>query len=137
MSAANALDVELFADRSGDPRLVIAHYARSGLRVFPVRLTPGSKATDKRPPYGYLWLERATSNVAHAVQDVDDACARYGDDNVAIAWALGLDGYLALDRSPTAGSSRVLRYAGVPGRREPGTGRPTTRGAGRRTSAAG
>ena len=74
-----------------DPRLLAARYARAGLRVFPVR------STDKRPPLGYLWKSRATTDVAQAVQDADDAAARFGDGNVSIAWALGLDGCVALD----------------------------------------
>jgi hypothetical protein len=89
---AAALDEELFAPRHGDdPRTVIAHYARAGLRVFPVH------AGKKEPPPGFMWKARATSNIAHAVEDADHACAKFGEDLVSIAWACGLDGYLALD----------------------------------------
>jgi len=85
-------DEELFAPRPGDdPRMTIAHYARHGLAVFAVH------AETKAPPPGYLWKARATSNVAHAVDDADYACSLWGEANVSIAWALGLDGYVALD----------------------------------------
>jgi hypothetical protein len=75
------------------------NYARSGLRVFPVVMaedrTDGKRP--KEPPYGYDWDGRASSNVSTVVQDIEDAASRYGWDALGIAWAVGLDGCVALD----------------------------------------
>ena len=57
----------------------------------------------KRPPRGYLWKERASSNVNHVAQDFTDAIADHSEGSLGIGWALGIDGYVALDLdAPTA-----------------------------------
>lgn len=66
-------------------------YARYGLRVFPV------EATGKRPLPGYGWAELATSETAAVVDDFARAIELWGEDATSVAWALGRDGYLAVD----------------------------------------
>ena len=66
-------------------------YSRYGLRVFPVH------ATDKRPMPGYGWVELASTQTNHVYEDFERAILEWGEDNVSVAWALGLDGYLAVD----------------------------------------
>ena len=65
-------------------------YSRYGLRVFPVH------ATDKRPMPGYGWIELASTQTNHVVEDFERAVELWGDQ-VSVAWALGQDGYLAVD----------------------------------------
>ena len=45
---------------------------------------------------GYGWVELATSATNHVVEDFTRAIELWGD-NVSVAWALGLDGYMAVD----------------------------------------
>jgi hypothetical protein len=72
-----------------DQRALI--YSRYGLRIFPV------KADEKRPMPGYGWIELASSQTNHVVEDFMRAIELWGEDNVSVAWALGLDGYMAVD----------------------------------------
>ena len=89
-----ALDEDLFAPRQSDDITATAcHYARAGMRVFPVRMDDGRKS----PPPGYLWKARASSNVNEVAQDFTDVVLDFGDDGVGVGWALGLDGHVALD----------------------------------------
>jgi RecA-family ATPase len=67
------------------------HYARYGLRVFPTH------AVTKRPLPGYGWVELASSQTNHVYEDFERAIQEWGAENVSVAWALGLDGYLAVD----------------------------------------
>jgi hypothetical protein len=71
-------------------------YGRAGMSVFPVHFNPGA-ADDKAPMPGYLWQERASVVVAHIVDDFDLAIQTWGESNVSVSWALGQDGYMAID----------------------------------------
>jgi hypothetical protein len=64
--------------------------SRYGLRVFPVQ------TEHKTPMPGYGWLELASSQTNHVVEDFTRAEELWGE-NVSVAWALGLDGYMAVD----------------------------------------
>lgn len=66
-------------------------YARFGLRIFPVH------SDDKSPMPGYGWVELASSTINEVVEDFDRAAQLWGDDHVSVGWALGLDGYVAID----------------------------------------
>ena len=66
-------------------------YAEFGLRVFPVH------ATDKTPMPKYFWAEMASSRVNHVVEDFTYAAELWHEDHVSIAWALGQDGFMAVD----------------------------------------
>ena len=77
------------------PTQVIARFAGAGMTIFPVDMRPGPD--QKRPGYGYLWKQRATSDLRAAVDDFVEAEQRIGTEFVGIAWALGLDGYVAND----------------------------------------
>lgn len=64
-------------------------YARMGLKVFPTRgkvVAPGVK-----------WTETASSSVSDVVQMFTDAVEALGEEWLGIGWALGLNGYIALD----------------------------------------
>jgi hypothetical protein len=65
-------------------------YSDYGLRIFPVH------ATEKRPMPGYGWVELASSQTNHIVEDFLRAEELWGDQ-VSVAWALGLDGFMAVD----------------------------------------
>jgi hypothetical protein len=71
-------------------------YGRAGISVFPVHYAPGAQ-DDKAPMPGYLWQDRATDRVQYIVEDFEDAIRLWGEANVSIAWALGQDGYMAID----------------------------------------
>ena len=71
-------------------------YARYGLRVFPVLIDPGNEG-DKGPMPGYGWVAMASSKLNEVVEDFDRAVQLWGEDRVGVAWALGLDGYVAID----------------------------------------
>lgn len=66
-------------------------YGAAGMHVFPIH------AETKSPMYGYGWAVQATTNDADIVQDFTMAIMMWGADNVSVAWALGLDGKMALD----------------------------------------
>lgn len=73
-------------------------YARAGLRVFPVDMRPGDDGRPRKAPLpGYLWKERATSKINHVVEDFDEAARIVDVYQLGVGWALGLDGYVALD----------------------------------------
>ena len=72
------------------------NYARLKMRVFPVRWNPGGDG-HKAPMPGYAWRVSASSKINEVVEDFDRATQLWGDDNVMIAWALGEDGYMAVD----------------------------------------
>lgn len=75
-----------------------AVYARAGMRVFPCDMRPDANGKPRKAPlHGYLWKERATCRVNEVVEDVTAAIDAIGEADVGIAWALGLDGCLALD----------------------------------------
>jgi hypothetical protein len=74
-----------------------AGYARLGLRVFPVVMIPVRGVRAKEPPSGYLWKARASNLVSEVVQDFEEAAHRYGAANLGVAWACGIDGYVAVD----------------------------------------
>lgn len=77
---------------------VAVELARAGLRVFPVDMRPGPDGKrSKRPLPGYRWKDRASSAVNHVVEDFLDAEERLAPEDIGVAWALGLDGYLAVD----------------------------------------
>lgn len=73
-----------------------AEYARFGLRVFPVLIAPGTEG-DKGPMPGYGWVALASSKLNEVVEDFDRAVQLWGEDRVGVGWALGLDGYVAID----------------------------------------
>lgn len=79
---------------------IAVEYARAGLSVFPVdmRLNPDGSHV-KKAPYGYLWLDRATSVVAVVESDFRRAVDVDGipDSELGIGWACGKDGRIALD----------------------------------------
>jgi len=64
--------------------------------VIPIRLFPVNAQT-KRPLPSYIWPQRATDRKNRIVEDFLYAIETWGEDNVSIAWALGLDGCLAID----------------------------------------
>jgi hypothetical protein len=71
-------------------------YARFRMRVFPVRWNPGA-ADHKAPMPNYAWRLMATTDVYGVVRDFELAISLWGEDNVMIAWALGEDGFMAVD----------------------------------------
>ena len=81
--------------------LLAETYAAAGFRVFPVDMRPDERGKPRKTPFhGYLWKERATLDPEVAVSDVLAAYVAAGPGNeqlVGIGWALGLDGYVALD----------------------------------------
>jgi hypothetical protein len=77
------------------PTNAAARFAEGGMSVFPVDMRPGE--TCKGPLYGYRWKQRATSVVRDVVDDFIEAEQTIGIDYVGVGWALGLDGYVALD----------------------------------------
>ena len=77
-------------------RDIACEYGRAKISVFPVHYAPGAQ-DDKAPPPGYLWQDRATDRVQYIVEDFEDAIRLWGEGNVSIAWALGQDGYMAVD----------------------------------------
>lgn len=84
------------ADDSSDTATVsimemAVSYARTGMRVFPVN------STDKGPMPGYGWTALATAKINEVVEDFDRAIQLWGEAHTSVAWALGLDGYVALD----------------------------------------
>lgn len=91
-------DVDLFGDSTEkrDATSVAAGYARAGMRVFPV-LRSADPTLDKRPVPGYRWLDHASDRVGAVVEDFVAAVVDHGEDRVAVGWALGLDGYCAVD----------------------------------------
>jgi hypothetical protein len=101
MSAAivDPFDEALFAPDAAEPITNrAAYYARCGLRVFPVDMRVNSDGKrPKAPAKRYLWKARATTRMAEVVDDFMAAVDDWGEDGVGIAWALGLDGYFALD----------------------------------------
>ena len=66
-------------------------YARVEMRVFPVH------AITKEPMPGYGWPQLATTKINEVVEDFDRAIQLWGEGNVSVGWALGLDGYVAID----------------------------------------
>lgn len=75
---------------------IACSYGRAGMSVFPVHYAPGAQ-DDKAPMAGYLWQQMATDKVHHIVEDFTQAIIAWGEANVSIAWALGQDGYMAID----------------------------------------
>lgn len=71
-------------------------YARLKMRVFPARWNPGGEG-HKAPMPNYAWRALASCEINHVVEDFDRATQLWGEDNVMIAWALGEDGYMAVD----------------------------------------
>jgi len=69
---------------------IALQYSRFGLRIFPVH------TVEKRPMPGYGWIELASTQTNHVYEDFERAIELWGDQ-VSVAWALGLDGYLAVD----------------------------------------
>lgn len=67
------------------------NYARMGLRIFPVH------AVNKSPLPGYGWAALASNKINEVVEDFDRAIQEWGHDFVSVAWALGLDDYVAID----------------------------------------
>jgi len=92
MTNESSSDVEDSYYDDGESALEAAlRAARYGIRVFPVN------ATTKRPLPGYGWKELATEKVNHVVEDFTRASELWGDDETSVAWALGLDGFVAID----------------------------------------
>ncbi len=77
------------------PAQAAARFARAGLKVFPVDMRPGE--THKLPPYGYMWKQRATTNLAEVDEDFSDAEHDLGIEFVGVGWALGQDRCFGLD----------------------------------------
>jgi hypothetical protein len=83
--------------RPDEPLLdYVVRCCRRGMRIFPVRYAPGSSA-DKTPIPGYAWAEMATSQANEAIEDFTHAETLWGAGNVMVAWAIGLNAYLAID----------------------------------------
>jgi len=99
MSASVSFDEGLFAPNIAEPITNrAAHYARCGLRVFPVDMRVNADGKrPKSPARRYLWKARASCRVNEVVEDFLEAVGDWGEEGVGIAWALGLDGYFALD----------------------------------------
>jgi hypothetical protein len=86
-----------FGDGGGEVSTrAVGEFAAAGLSIFPVDMRPGSERF-KQPLYGYRWKQRATSVLSEVVDDFVEAERVLGIDGVGIGWALGQDGYLALD----------------------------------------
>lgn len=66
------------------------------VRVIPIRLFP-VHAIEKRPMPGYMWDQRATDRINFIVEDFTAAIQLWGEDQVSIAWAIGLDNCMAID----------------------------------------
>lgn len=66
-------------------------YAAEGMHVFPVR------ADTKAPLPGYAWLTMASTQASEVAKDFTIAIMAWGADMVSIAWALGVDGCMAVD----------------------------------------
>ncbi|MEJ7720673.1 MAG: hypothetical protein WKF58_09600 [Ilumatobacteraceae bacterium] len=84
-----------------------------GLRVFPGaalgRQVEGQEAAARFPVEGPL-----VGSVSDVVQEFTAAVAAHGEDFIAVAWALGLDGYLRRRRRRRA-ARRARRAARCPG----------------------
>ena len=97
------IENQAFAPNEPDMLMAAMGYAKSGLRIFPVALAPHDKAIDKSPPQGYGWTEMSTSKTNDVIEDFANAETdfrqRHGlePENRMVAWALGLDGFLAID----------------------------------------
>ena len=76
-----------------DPISEAVRLARYGLSVSPWVLT----GRDKNPAFKSSWLDNSTSNISDVVQDFELAVSRYGTDRVLVGWAIGKDGYCAID----------------------------------------
>jgi P4 family phage/plasmid primase-like protien len=75
-----------------------ARFAGAGMHVFPVDMRPDENgALLKAPLDGYMWKQRATTDLREVIDDVIEAEFLIGSENVGIAWAVGLDRKLALD----------------------------------------
>lgn len=73
-----------------------AEYARFGLSVFPVLIDEGAEG-NKGPMPGYGWLAMASSKLNEVIEDFTNAIMLWGEERVGVAWALGLDGFVAVD----------------------------------------
>lgn len=82
--------LDLFATEL-EPTPAAARFARAGMTVFPV-LMPS-----KQPPPGFRWKLRASADVHDVIEEFTAAETTFGIDNIGVGWALGLDGYLAVD----------------------------------------
>jgi hypothetical protein len=80
-------------DMAYDPIAEAVRLARAGLSVTPFRLI----GRDKKPALGGPWPDTATSKINHVVEDFELAVQRHGAENVLVGWAVGKDGYVAID----------------------------------------
>lgn len=67
--------------------------ARAGTSLSPFVLA----GRDKRPAFRSSWLQNATSDITAVVQDFEHAVSKFGNDAVLVGWALGKDGFCAMD----------------------------------------
>jgi hypothetical protein len=87
----------VMSDDSSDTGTVsIVDTACNIVRTIPIRIFP-VHAKEKTPMPKYMWLARASDRVNHVYEDFDEACRLWGEDQVSIAWAIGLDGCMAID----------------------------------------
>ncbi len=88
-------NVDLFDDEPAgyDPVSEAVRFARYGLSVSPWVLT----GRDKNPAFASSWLDNATADISDVVQDFEHAASRYGTDRILVGWAVGKDGYCAID----------------------------------------
>jgi putative DNA primase/helicase len=95
-------DLDLFDGVRELPTQAAPRFARAGMSIFPVDMRPDENGQPRKaPPRGYAWKQRATSVMTEVVYDFVEAERAIGIENVGIAWALGLDGKLALDLDVT------------------------------------
>ena len=80
-------------DRAYDPIAEAVRLGRYGLSISPFVLD----GRDKRPALGGSWLQNATSRINEVVEDFEHAVSRHGAQNVLVGWALGRDGFNAMD----------------------------------------
>jgi hypothetical protein len=73
-------------------------FAEWQMHVFPVDMRLGEDGKPAKTPLpGFMWKQRATTDVREVIDDVIEAESIVGAGNVGIGWALGLDDYVALD----------------------------------------
>jgi P4 family phage/plasmid primase-like protien len=102
---SDQLDNDLVAPDLFDPAIgelptqAAPRFARAGMSIFPVDMRPDENGQARKQPLpGYAWKQRATSVMSEVVEDFVAAEHDIGAEFVGIAWALGLDGKLGLDR---------------------------------------
>jgi hypothetical protein len=76
-----------------DPIAEAVRLARYGMAVSPWVLT----GRDKNPALPGSWLQNATCKINEVVEDFEHAVSKYGAERVLVGWAIGRDGFCAMD----------------------------------------